>query len=290
MRDTEKICLLQLIEATPGPVMVFDRGGQLAYMNGAGRRILGVPQDNPLTALNVADLYTPQSCSTLLEQAVPKCLEGGLWQGETMLIDRDRNEIPVLQFLLAHRIAQPGSGFVTLISSMAWDLRAQKRIEKELRRQATHDALTGLPNRLLLFDRLTQALHEARRHGYRVAVLFVDLDDFKQFNDRFGHEAGDRLLRLFAARLRQSVRAEDTAARYGGDEFVVVVPDMRDASDFSRVSLAIERKLSFGVFIDEVKLNVSASVGAAVFPDDGHDVDTLLQRADAMMFREKSSR
>jgi diguanylate cyclase (GGDEF)-like protein len=288
--DPKERCLLELIEATPGPVMMFERGGLLVYMNGAGRRMLSVPRDGQLTGFSVADFYTPQSYRTLIEHAVPRCLDGGQWHGEATLVGRDGKEVPVSQLLLAHQSGQPREGAVTLFSSIAWDLRAQKRIESELRRQATHDPLTGLPNRLLLLDRLTQALHDAHRQGHQVAVLFVDLDDFKKFNDRFGHEAGDRLLRLFAARLRRSVRAVDTAARYGGDEFVVVVPDMRDAVAFARISRSIERKLNFGVIIDEVKTYVSASVGAAAFPDDGHDVDTLLQRADAMMFRQKSSR
>ena len=159
--------------------------------------------------------------------------------------------------------------------------------EQALEHMAHHDALTGLANRALLEDRLTQALARARRNQTQVAVLLVDLDRFKAINDTHGHEHGDALLLAVATRLRAAVRDRDTVARLGGDEFVILIEETRDAADCDRVAEKLLRAIVEPVPFREVTLRCSASIGAAIFPADGEDPATLQRRADEAMYAAK---
>jgi diguanylate cyclase (GGDEF)-like protein len=176
---------------------------------------------------------------------------------------------------------------MTVLSSIAWDMREHKSTEQRLRRQATHDALTDCPNRGLLMDRLEQALHSAERHRRVVGVLFLDLDGFKQINDTLGHEPANTLLRDFSQRLRARLRVEDTLARYGGDEFVMVVPEIGAPSDVEYVTRKVSQALGEPFVVAGKSIRLSASVGVAVYPQDGEDAETLLRKADSRMYRHK---
>ena len=149
------------------------------------------------------------------------------------------------------------------------------------------DALTGLPNRTLLLDRLAQAIALARRRGSRIALLFLDIDNFKQVNDLLGHGAGDSVLKMVAQRLLASVRLADTVSRLGGDEFVVVLTDCSGAADAARVAAKLGARLAAPALIAGKPMSVSASIGVSLFPDDGDDAATLLERADAAMYLAK---
>jgi diguanylate cyclase (GGDEF)-like protein len=164
----------------------------------------------------------------------------------------------------------------------------RQRSEQRIRHMAHHDELTGLPNRALLHDRLAQALGQARRTGRPLALLFLDLDDFKYINDSLGHEIGDRLLRTAAARLQAIVRPGDTVARLGGDEFVVMLVDLKQAQDAAAIAQEIGQALSRPLRADDRTLHVTASLGVATFPADGDSADLLLKHADAAMYRAKA--
>ncbi|HEY6865053.1 MAG TPA: PAS domain S-box protein, partial [Burkholderiales bacterium] len=152
---------------------------------------------------------------------------------------------------------------------------------------ADHDPLTGLPNRRLLEDRLTQALALSQRNGKQTAVMFVDLDRFKPINDTLGHAAGDRLLKEISQRLVSQLRVGDTICRIGGDEFIVVLPELKRPGDVAQVAQKVIDQLSQPVLVDERELVVSCSIGIAVFPDDGRDAETLIRNADAAMYHAK---
>ena len=152
---------------------------------------------------------------------------------------------------------------------------------------ADHDALTSLPNRRLLEDRLTQALALSSRNRKNSAVMFVDIDRFKNINDSLGHAVGDALLREVAGRLLKQLRVGDTICRIGGDEFVIVLPEVKRSSDVAHVAQKVIEQLSLPVTVEERELVVTCSVGIAVYPDDGRDAETLIRNADAAMYHAK---
>lgn len=162
--------------------------------------------------------------------------------------------------------------------------------QQRLWQLANHDALTGLPNRMLLMDRLEQLLARMQRHGKCLAVMFLDLDDFKQVNDTFGHEVGDQLLKCVAERLQSTVRADDTVARMGGDEFIVLIESVEDSSVPDAVKEKIRQKLSDGFQIQGQLVRMRASTGIAMFPDDGESPEALLRQADKRMYADKNAR
>jgi diguanylate cyclase (GGDEF)-like protein/PAS domain S-box-containing protein len=154
---------------------------------------------------------------------------------------------------------------------------------------AHHDFLTGLPNRVLLIERISQAITQANRHGKRLALLFIDLDNFKRINDLLGHAAGDQLLRLVAKRLAACVRAMDTLCRQGGDEFVMLLTEIEQPQDVARVVDKLRAALAMPYLVGGHDLSVTLSIGISVFPDDGFDPDTLMHKADTAMFHAKAS-
>ncbi len=167
------------------------------------------------------------------------------------------------------------------------DITDRKRAQEQVEYQAYHDSLTGLPNRLLFRDRITVALAHARRSGRLSAVMFLDLDQFKLVNDTLGHTAGDRLLQAIGARLVNCVRAEDTVARMGGDEFTVLLADVADRRGATVVAQKVLEAVRHPVTIDEHELYVTTSIGIAVFPEEGIDAESLLKNADSAMYRAK---
>ncbi|HEV8097278.1 MAG TPA: EAL domain-containing protein [Burkholderiales bacterium] len=181
----------------------------------------------------------------------------------------------------------------TALQSMNHVLEAEigERKLAELRAQylADHDVLTNLPNRRLLEDRLTQALALSERNRKQTAVMFIDLDRFKAVNDTAGHAAGDAVLKEVSQRLAKQLRTGDTICRIGGDEFVVVLPQFTRLSDLAHVSQKIIETVSQPVTVDERDLQVSPSIGISIFPDDGHDAETLIRNADAAMYHAKET-
>ncbi|MDP2109560.1 MAG: EAL domain-containing protein, partial [Thiobacillus sp.] len=179
------------------------------------------------------------------------------------------------------------SSKVTHFIGILNDITERKRYESQLERQANYDELTGLANRNLVQDRLNQALAFSRRHDCGLAVLFIDLDHFKNINDSLGHDAGDLLLAQVAARLSANVREGDTVARQGGDEFVLLLPEIREDDDVPVVAQKILKAMSAPFDINGRELHITCSIGIASYPKDGEDSQTLLKNADAAMYRAK---
>jgi diguanylate cyclase (GGDEF)-like protein/PAS domain S-box-containing protein len=168
------------------------------------------------------------------------------------------------------------------------DVSDTRKMAEHMARLAQHDFLTGLPNRVLLLDRVEQAVVQARRSCKHVALLFVDLDRFKHVNDSLGHDAGDRLLKEIANRLRACVRATDTVCRQGGDEFVVLLPDAPGINDVAHIAEKLLEACRRRHTNDGQDVHVGASIGISLFPDDGIDVDALTRNADAAMYHAKA--
>jgi diguanylate cyclase (GGDEF)-like protein/PAS domain S-box-containing protein len=167
---------------------------------------------------------------------------------------------------------------------------ADRRVaETRAQHLADHDPLTGLPNRRLLEDRLTQALAASHRNRKQTAVVFVDLDRFKNINDTLGHSVGDVVLKEVAERLMKQLRVVDTVCRMGGDEFVVILPEIKRASDAANVSAKILETMAQPFMVEDRELHITTSIGISVFPDDGRDAESLIRNADAAMYHAKGT-
>ncbi len=180
--------------------------------------------------------------------------------------------------------------FPSLIASdisLSLEIDKRKVIEKHLEYQAYHDSLTDLPNRVLFLDRIEQEIRHASRENSNLAVLFLDLDNFKQINDSFGHSAGDTVLVSISERLKHALREIDTIARLGGDEFIILLSDFKNVEDINDIALKLFDAVQQPLAIDNNELFVTASIGISVFPNDGTSAEILLRNADAAMYRAK---
>ncbi|MBI3529894.1 MAG: PAS domain S-box protein [Betaproteobacteria bacterium] len=180
------------------------------------------------------------------------------------------------------------NGRITHYVGVLSDITEARNVREQLEHQASHDALTGLPNRSLLFDRLNQAIAQAHRYQRTIAVAFVDLDNFKFINDSLGHGAGDQVLRISADRLRACLREGDTVARHGGDEFVLLLNDQSGRESVTQVVSRIVEKLAAPLAAEGQELATTCSVGISLYPEHGTDAATLLKNADAAMYRAKA--
>jgi diguanylate cyclase (GGDEF)-like protein len=169
------------------------------------------------------------------------------------------------------------------------DLAKLVQKEARVRYLAYHDELTGLPNRSLLQDRFLQVMSQAERHHKPLALLLLDLDEFKRVNDTLGHASGDKLLQAVAIRLTKGIRGADTACRYGGDEFVIMLPEIDSPAVATALAVEIVGRLSEPYFIHGHKIHMAVSVGIAVYPDDGRTFDDLMKQADVAMYRTKGT-
>ncbi len=181
------------------------------------------------------------------------------------------------------------SGRAQRLIGVAMDISDRKLAEQRIAHMAHHDALTGLPNRVLLRDRIQQAIAQAHRAGSQLAVLFIDLDRFKTINDSLGHQLGDRLLQSVASRILVCVREGDTVSRVGGDEFVIVIPGLHSSIDASAVAAKILEVLGTSFHLHGNDLHVAASIGISLYPADGGDAETLMRNADTAMYHAKDS-
>jgi diguanylate cyclase (GGDEF)-like protein/PAS domain S-box-containing protein len=179
------------------------------------------------------------------------------------------------------------SGNVVGLMGITREINEIRQTEVALQHLATHDALTDLPNRFLMMDRLHQLVGRAKRSGAAVALLFLDVDHFKDVNDSYGHEFGDLLLRAVARRLTESVRQSDIVSRIGGDEFVIILETIRQASDADTVALKVLDAVARPLTLERHRLKVTVSIGLSLYPENGEEPDTLLRAADSAMYRAK---
>ncbi len=210
--------------------------------------------------------------------------KNGQWRGEIWNRRKNGEIYPAWENI---SVVKDEVGRITNYVSIFSDISAIKESEKRLSHLAHHDALTGLANRLMLTANLDQILEWAKRHGQKVALLYLDLDRFKIINDTLGHAYGDQLLRAVAARLRQCVRAEDTVARLGGDEFTIILVEITNAEDAAKIAKKINSKLAKPIPVNEQELVTSASIGISIYPDDASNRHDLLKAADTAMYHAK---
>jgi diguanylate cyclase (GGDEF)-like protein len=169
------------------------------------------------------------------------------------------------------------------------DLSKSKVKERETRRSSLQDALTGLPNRMSFEQHLDRGLSQAKRHGWGLAVLFIDIDKFKSINDSYGHGLGDKVLLMMANRLESFIRDEDTVSRWGGDEFVCLLMEVMQEADVTRLAEKMVDRIAAACEFDGIVLSITASIGIAIYPADGETADALFKNADTAMFKAKGT-
>jgi len=212
--------------------------------------------------------------------------ETGQWHGE--IWNRRKNGALYVEWLSISAVYNTTRDVTHYIGIFS-DITERKEADEHLLHLAQYDALTDLPNRVLLLDRLAQLAKATLREQFKGAVLFLDLDRFKEVNDTLGHAAGDVLLQTVARRLVNNVRSADTVARLGGDEFVVILSQVHRAADAARVAQKLLAAISTPVVLYDRELSVSASIGLCIFPDDGTDAPELIRHADAAMYQAKNA-
>lgn len=259
---------------------------RFTYVNQRAETILGYPVTDWLTTQNFLEkIIHPEDQDAALrcccqKEGCDKYLDG---QVEFRVRAKNGREI---WLQVKAEAAQPTDKQPSLVRGFMLDISEHKRAE-ELRHLATHDVLTGLPNLRLFHDRLSQALAHAHREGNLAAVLFMDLDRFKQINDSLGHGAGDAVLNEVATRLTRSLRNSDTVARLGGDEFAMVVRPLVVPEDAAMLAQKVLASLIQPTVIDGHKVSLSGSIGISLYPQDGIDDETLIKHADAAMYHAK---
>jgi diguanylate cyclase (GGDEF)-like protein/PAS domain S-box-containing protein len=261
--------------------ILITREQQIVWTNAATRRILACGEE-VLEGQSVRTLYPDEaSFQQVSEEAMSMLRAGGRYRSQLRARRRDGQPL----WIDMHGTLMPGQPQEALW--LLADITLLKDSELRAAHSAQHDPLTGLPNRLLLDDRLQQALTRAERSRESLAVCYLDLDGFKAVNDRLGHAAGDQLLIEMARRLQACVRAQDTVARLGGDEFVLLLPAPGEPAELEAVLARVSSALNRPVLLDGQSAEVSASVGVALYPQDGHQADALLAQADRAMYQAK---
>jgi diguanylate cyclase (GGDEF)-like protein/PAS domain S-box-containing protein len=281
----EESDLAEIYDAMACGVVVRNAAGGVVFANAAAKRIFGRPPDE-LEGVEPTgeDRRIREDGTTMPDDEVPNVAAQA--RGEpirNVMMGMVRADGYVRWLLVDAVPIKDAFGRVREVVSSFTDVTDRKKAEHALERQALHDTLTGLPNRALLLDRLEQALRTARRLATPLALLVTDLDRFKEINDTFGHHAGDLLIDEVADRITSDLRETDTVARLGGDEFAIILPGA-DQTGAGRVAQKIIAALQRPFEIEGTAHEISVSIGIAVYPQHGEDVDTLLRRADAAMY------
>ncbi len=271
-------------------VLSTDLEGHVTYLNAAAEVMTGwsraAAAGRPLDdVFHIIDRGTRAAARNPLSLAMRLNKTVGLTPN-CVLVRRDGHETEIEDSAAPIHDAE---GHMTGAVIVFRDVGAALDMARQMARLAQHDALTGLPNRLLLHDRLTEAIAFARRHRKPLAVLFLDIDGFKVVNDSLGHAAGDLLLRAIAARLGESLRQSDTVSRYSGDEFVIVLSEVERARDVAVVAKKLLLAAAGPHRIDSQEVTATASIGIALYPDHGDDASTLIVNADTAMYGAKRS-
>lgn len=275
-----------LVETLYDWVWEVDTQGRYTYVSPQVRNILGYHPDE-LLGKTPYDLMSPAEAARVAEVF-------------TVLI-KDRRPIYGLENINIHKNGGlvvletnglpffDGDGSLIGYRGTDRDITARKQAEDKIRHMADHDFLTDLPTLRLAKDRLLMAINNGRRYKKMVAVMFIDLDGFKPINDALGHDAGDILLKRVAARLVSGVRSTNTVARVGGDEFLFVATELQHRDSVALVAQKVLRLVSLPVSLSDKEVSVTASVGIALYPTDGEDIDVLIKAADAAMYKAKNA-
>ena len=275
----------EVFEHTQEGITITDSQNRIIAVNAAFTQITGYAEEEVL-GKNPRLLASGRHEVLFYKKMWRHLLENGPWKGE--LWNRCKNGEMKPKWISISTVTDAAGKILNFIAIFS-DISERKEAEERIEFLAHHDPLTSLPNRVLTRDRFEQAMVSAVREKSKVAMFFVDLDHFKYVNDSFGHQAGDRLLLMAVERLRQHIRDADTISRQGGDEFLIILPNIRETQAVTRIAQSMLDALSAPFDIEGHTIGISASIGITLFPEDGEDFDSLLRNADAAMYAAKAS-
>ncbi len=287
--EVEQQRLLTVINSMGSAVVITDATGCMEMMNPIAEAITGWKEEEALgkkisQVLKLIDKSTGEKIDYLTKQVMQTGAVLNL-PDDCTLITRDGTEVPIGDSMAPIR---DRNGIVTGVVLVFQDITQRKQTEARLLRNAFYDALTSLPNRVLFLDRLRQAFERGkRRNNYRFGLLFLDLDEFKKINDRFGHGMGDDLLVAIAQRLESCLRSGDTVARFGGDEFAVLLEEIKGVSDATNIAKRIQDTLKAPLNLNGQEFTITASIGIALSSDSHEEPSNMLRDADVAMYRAK---
>ena len=276
-----------LLEAAPDAMVVVNQRGEIVLLNVQAENQFGYSRDE-LVGQKVQSIIPEGFAERLIADGARSAADALAQQIGTGIElsgrRKDGSEFPI-EIMLSPLKSAEG----TLVTTAIRDISVRKNAEAQITHSAQHDSLTGLPNRVLLNDRIGQAIASAPRYSRQVAVLFLDLDGFKHINDSLGHSTGDRLLQIVAKRLRRCVRTSDTVSRQGGDEFAVLLPEAEQWEDAAFIAGRMLESVAQAYSLDGHDLHVTASIGVSLYPEDGPDAETLIKNADTAMYQAKQN-
>ncbi|MGE4318435.1 MAG: EAL domain-containing protein [Deferribacterales bacterium] len=284
-KERQLILAASVLENTVEGITITDQNGVIQKVNPAFTSITGYTAAEAI-GKTPRILKSDKHDDAFYEKMWSKLLTKGGWSGE--IWNRRKNGDAYPEWLSINSI-KDSYGKITHFVAIFHDISEVKQGEEKLKYQAHHDTLTGLPNRQLFNDRLEMALAFAKRHRQKVAVLFIDLDNFKNVNDTMGHYTGDILLQRVAEILKECVRLEDTVARLGGDEFMIILQDIESENNAVETARRILSEFAHPINIHENDFFINASIGITIYPDDGDDVLTIVKNADLAMYRVKET-
>ncbi len=280
----------QMIEQIHDSVISTDLDGIITSWN-LGSKILSGYSADEVMGRHISMFYRDEDLP-LYEKSIKILMRTGEYHADTYFVKKSEDVIYTsLSLSLFRDEKDEPVGMISYAQDITERKRAEDALAKQkdmLHHQAHHDALTGLPNRLLFDDRLEQAIERSKRDGQRAALFFIDLDDFKEINDSLGHEMGDEVLKIVSKRLSGSVRGEDTVARLGGDEFTIIVNELALGEDASLLAQKIIDVLAIPITMGKNVLHVSSSIGISIYPDDSESAQDLFKYADAAMYKAKT--
>lgn len=281
MKTIDLVALRDVMDLMLDAVCVVDKAGTFVFVSAAFEDIFGYSPEEVIGKPMIDHVYPEDGIKTL--KVVESLMEGKKQpRFENRWVRKDGK---IIDILWSARWSEDHQFRIAI----AHDITERKLMEQQLHYIAGHDPLTELPNRALLFGRLQTSLGLARREGSHLSLLFIDIDGFKHVNDSYGHLVGDKLLKNIAQRLRDCVRKSDTVGRFGGDEFVVVLNGIDSFDNVLVITENIRAQLEKTYQFDNLNLQLSPSIGVALYPDNGNDEQQLLQYADQAMYRAKNA-